>query len=113
MYPTDQAPFHPLVNATDPSFNTSALVAAALYALESTGTRIWQGPGSRSVRLCVPGSTAYYAKFGTSDVVAASTDSMLVVGPGPEIFEVSPSQSHVSLFSSTNVTVNITLGVGR
>ena len=114
MFPTHTQPFQPLVNSSSPSFSSSAMgTTSYAYALESTAlNRLWQGPASRSVRLNAFGSTAYFVNFGSSTVSAASTDSMLVVGPGPEIFSVDPKQTYIAIVSSTSAVVNVTLGVG-
>lgn len=115
MFPLDQISFQPLVNSSSPSFSSSAMGTTSFnYALESTSlNRVWQGPASRSVRLNAFGSTAYFVQFGSSLVSAGSTDSMLVVGPGPEIFSVDPKQTYIAIMSSTSAVVNVTLGVGR
>lgn len=103
-------PFYPIENSTAPSFNSTSLSASTSYVLEST-LRIWQGPSNRSVRLVNANSSAsFFAKFGSSTVAAASSDSILIVGAWPSVFNVSPSQTWVSLVSSTDVTVNVTLG---
>lgn len=108
-------PFYPLDNSTAPSFNSTANEAvAALYALAST-VRVWQGPSNRAVRLTTNGTTEdFYFKFGTSDAVAASTDSTFVPGGVPVVVYVNPSQTHLSLVSagSTIGSVNVTLGYG-
>lgn len=105
-------PFQPLKNSTAPAFESTADNNAVLLPIESTGIREWQFPTSRAVRLAEKTGADYYVKFGTSDVVAASTNSMLVLGSAVEIFRLEAGQSHMSIMSSTSITVNITLGVG-
>jgi len=105
-------PFYPIETSTAPSFNSSAFGAAVAYKLEST-LRVWQGPSNRAVRVIDTGATVgYFVKFGTSDVVAASTDSFLIPTGLPMTVYVSPSQTHVGLFSTATATVNVTLGYG-
>ena len=115
MFPRNQIAFQPLVNSSSPSFSSSAMGTTSFaYALESTAlNRTWQGPTSRSVRLNAFGSTAYFVQFGSSLVLSESTNSMLVVGPGPEIFSVDPKQTYIAIVSSTSAVVNVTLGVGK
>ena len=105
-------PFQALKNSTAPSFESTASTTAVLLALESTSVREWQFPTSRAVRLAEKTGADYYVKFGTSDVVAASTNSMLALGGTVELHRIEAGQSHMSLYSSTDVTVNITLGTG-
>ena len=115
MYPLDQQPFAPLVNSSSPGFNAVAVDNTAVnFALESTAlNRIWQGPSSRSVRLTGLIGDRFYANFGASAVTAASTNSALCIGSVPVIFSVDPKQTYVALVSSTTITINVTLGVGR
>lgn len=105
-------PFQALKNSTAPSFQSTADNTAVLLALESTSVREWQFPTSRVVRLATKAADDYYVKFGTSDVVAASTNSILMLGGTVELHRVEAGQSHMSVVSSTDVTINITLGVG-
>lgn len=105
-------PFYPIENSTAPSFNSTAGSAATAYVLEST-LRVWQGPSNRAVRTTnIDSSAAYYIKLGSSTVVAASSDSFLCVGAVPSILFVAPSQTYISITSSTTVTVNVTVGYG-
>ena len=105
-------PFQALKNSTAPSFESTADNTAVLLALESSGLRQWQFPTSRVVRLAEKTGADYYVKFGTSDVVAASTNSILMLGGTVELHRVEAGQSHMSVYSSTSITVNITLGIG-
>lgn len=107
-------PFYPLDNSTAPCFNSSALGSTAtLYALANSSERIFQGPSNRAIRVASQGSSAaYYVKLGSSLVVAASSDSLLVLGGVPQVLYVEPSQTYVSFVSSTTVTVNVAVGYG-
>jgi len=90
--------------------------ASTYNALSSTAlNRYWKsGPGSRAVRLGCKETGDYYVSFGTSDAVAASTDSFVMLGGTVEIFTpIHPGITHIALFSSTSVTVNVTLGYGQ
>ena len=113
-FPRDQAAFQPLINSSAPAFNSSALGSTTFnYKLDSSGIRDWQGPDSRSVRLLSAVNTPYYVNFGASAVIAETTNSVLCLGGTPAIFSVSPSQTYVAMVSSTTVTVNVALGIGR
>ena len=105
-------PFQPIKNSTAPSFSASGATAAALFAIETSALREWQFPTSRALRFAELTGGDYYVKFGTSDAVAASTDTMLILGGTVEVHRVEPGISHISIWSSTNVTVNVTLGHG-
>lgn len=107
-------PFSP-VPTTAPSFVITADNNSTANALESTGLgRMWQGPHSRSVRLASQGSDDFYIAFGTSLIAASSTDSLLVLGGTAEVFhQVSPQYTYIAVKSSTDVTVNVTIGVGQ
>jgi hypothetical protein len=108
-------PFQP-VDSSGPSFEVSVTNASTYNALESTAlNRYWKsGPGSRSVRLGCKETGDYYVSFGTSDAVAASTDSMVMLGGTVEIFtSIKPADTHIAFYSSTDVTVNLTLGYGQ
>lgn len=114
MFPLDQQAFQPLLNSTAPSFNSSAMGSTTFnYKLDSSGVRDWQGPGTRSVRLLSAVNTPYYINFGASAVIAETTNSVLCLGGTPAIFTVSPAQTYIAMVSSTTVTVNVTLGVGK
>ena len=107
-----ELPFQPISNSTAPAFNSSALTAAALYAIESTSLREWQFPTSRSLRIAEMSGADYYIKTGSSDSVAASTNSMLMLGRSVEVIRLDQKDTHISIMSSTTVTVNVTLGYG-
>jgi len=109
---TFNQPFRP-INSTAPSFRVSVTNASTLNALESTSLREWPNPANRTVRVSSIEAGDYSLKFGTSDAVAASTDSMMVLGGTVEVFEVLPSHTHIAMHSSTDVTVNVTLGKGH
>ena len=104
--------FHP-VSSSEPAFESSALNGpAALYALESTGLSEWQGAGGRSVRIASKKGDDFSVIFGSSDSLATSSGALLTLGGTVEVFALRPSQSHVSVFSSTKVTVSFCLGYG-
>ena len=105
-------PFFPIHGSTSASFNSTALTTAEAYMLESTD-RIWQGPSNRAIRTAnFNSSAAYYIKLGTSTVVANEADSILAIGAWPVEIYVNPSQTYISIVSSTTVTVNVSLGYG-
>ena len=102
------------VNSTEPGFNSTANDTASLLTLESTAVnRYWRGPSGRAVRVASKASDDFFITFGSSNAVATSSGGELVLGGTVEAFWVSPSQSHMSLVSSTDVTVNVTLGYGQ
>ena len=109
----DGRPFWALTNTTAPSFNSTAGSAATAYALESS-TRFWQAPANRSVRVVNVGAAVcdYNLKFGTSTVVAASSDSMLIKSGISTVLHVPVAMTYISVVSSTTLTANITLGYG-
>ncbi len=103
-------PFFPIENSAAPSFNSTALSTAAVYALEATG-REWQGPSNRAVRVASVNSTEpFFVKFGPSTVVASTTNSLLIPGAWPSVFYVTPSQTHISICSAVLITANVTVG---
>ena len=100
------------VNSTAPAFNVSVTNTSTANALESSGAREWDGPGSRTIRLVSGQATDYYVQFGTSSVVA-STLSMLFLGGTVEIpSPIRPGFTHIAMYSSTDMTVNVTIGYG-
>lgn len=111
-----QLPFRP-VESTAPSFEVALTSAnSTANALESTAIfRYWRhGPGSRAIRLATKTADDYYVSFGSTLAVAASTDSMLLLGGTVEIFDpIRPGITHIALQSSTDVTVNVTIGHGQ
>ena len=109
----DGRPFWALTNTTAPSFNSTAGSAPTAYALESS-TRFWQAPANRSVRVVNVGTAVcdYSIKFGTSTVVAASSDSMLIKSGISTVFHAPPQVTYISVMSSTTLTLNVTLGMG-
>lgn len=110
-----QFPFHHIAS-TSPSFEVSLTGAdSTANALQSTGLREWSGPSSRAVRFATRTADDYLAVFGTSDInVGGSTDGMLILGGTVEVIQpTSPRFTHIALQSSTDVTINITLGYGQ
>lgn len=98
--------------STSTSFN-STLGSSGLYLLEDSAVgRIWSGPSNRAVRLASIGTDDFYVAFGSSTIVAASTNSVLMLGGTVEAFYLPPSASYIAIKSSTDVTVNITPGYG-
>lgn len=107
-------PFQP-VNSTAPSFSATFDNTSVTFALESTSIpRQWQGAGSRVVRLTADAPDRYHISFGTTLAVAASSDSVMVLGGVTEIFALrAPGNTHIAFRSSTDVTVNVTIGYGQ
>ena len=112
-----ELPFAPVdfpSTSPSPSFNIAFPGASTANALESTGLRQWNGPTGRAVRLAETGGVDVYINFGTSDVVAASTNSMMMLGNTVEVFSrVRPGMTHIAVFSSTSGSLNVTLGYGQ
>lgn len=107
-----QYAFYPVTSTAGPSFE-STLGSSGLYALESTTVRQWQGASGRAVRIASKAADDFYVNVGSSDIVAASTNSVLILGGTVETFFLRPVQSHIMVFSSTDVTANITIGYGQ
>lgn len=101
--------FLPVIGGS-PAFNTTSVgTTNHSYALEST-TRLWQGPGNRSVRVTnADSAAAFFVEFGDQSV-DASTGSFLVLGKHPNIFGVPANASNIAFISSTNTIINVTLG---
>ena len=110
-------PFHRVFGTTAPSFEAGAtdVFASTASVLESTALgRRFQGP-NRIVRLSEDKGIDYHINFGSSTVVAASTDSILVLGGTVEAFKLQPSDDYIavkSVSTSTGAVVNVTLGYG-
>lgn len=111
-----EKPFTP-VDSTAPSFEVESSATSVATALESTAVnRYWRhGPGSRAIRLATGSSNDYYYSLGSSLAVAASSDSVLMLGGTVEIFTpVKASVTHIALITTgSTATVNITLGYGQ
>jgi hypothetical protein len=100
------------VDGTAPSFNVVATTPSAVYALESSGIREWSGPGGRSLRFACSTAADYHIQYG-STLAVASTDTPLMLGGTVEIpAPIRPGHTHIAFWSSTDVTVNVTLGYG-
>lgn len=83
------------------------------YALESTTlNRMWQQPSNRAVRLACSTADDFYVNFGSSTVVCASSDGVLVLGGSVETFYLAPSQSYIAFSGATGFSVNVSLGYG-
>lgn len=105
--------FQPLVNSSNSAFSSSALSTTSVnYALEATGTRQWQLPTSRSVRIHGMGSANFYVNFGSSTVTCGATNGILCGGE-PIFFRVDPPQAYIAMYSSTSAIVNVALGHGK
>lgn len=112
MSQIDVKAFQPLINSSHTAFSSSALSASSVnYALQSTGTREWQQPSSRSVRVHGVGSANYYINFGSSTVTVGATNGILCGGEN-SIFSVTPAQTYIAMYSSTSAVVNVALGHG-
>lgn len=108
-----QLPFNPIIS-TSASFNLAVSNVSSANALESTAlNRIWQGPSGRAIRIAETGGIDVYIAFGTTLVVAASTDCMMLLGNTVEIFTTKPGNTCIAAFSSTTTTLNLTLGYGQ
>jgi hypothetical protein len=104
--------FYP-VNSTEPAFNSTGTGTSAFFAFESSDTnRVWQGPSGRAVRLSSKAADDYSVVFGTTTAVATSSGGILILGGTVETFRANPGQTHIAIVSSTDVTVNVTLGYG-
>lgn len=104
--------FYP-VRSTEPSFNSTVAGANAFFALESTATnRVWQGPSGRAVRLSSKAADDYSVVFGTTTAVATSSGAILILGGTVETFRLEAGNTHIAIVSSTDVSVNVTLGYG-
>lgn len=102
------------VNSTEPSFDVTVDSTPVLTKLQSTGTgRMWQGPSGRSIRLSCSTAADYRIATGTSLAVAVSTGNMLLLGGTVEGYRPRPQDEYISIVSSTDVTVNVTLGYGQ
>ncbi len=104
------------IDSSETSFEVTIDSTSVATLLESTAVnRYWKsGPGSRSIRLATKTADDYYFQVGSSLVVAASSDSTLLLGGTVEIFnQIKPSNTYIALQSSTDVTINVTLGYGQ
>ena len=108
-----ELPFHP-IDSSDTSFEVVLTEAnSTTNFLESTGVREWSGPGSRVVRFATRTADDYVVKFGSSLATAASSNSMLMLGGTVEVITLSrPSINSIALQSSTDITVNLSIGYG-
>lgn len=99
--------------STAPSFTMTVTTTstASLTAFEST-VRKWTGPHSRAVRLSETSGADYWVNFGSSTIVAASSNSMLVLGGAAEVFCLTPSMAYITAVATTTaVSVNVTCGI--
>ena len=113
--------FQPIRESSAPSFQTSAndthlmtgIEASATDAIDSTNIRKWDYPTNRVIRLASKAGDDFHVALGSSDVVAVANNDMLVLGGAQEILRIQPGQDSISIVSSTDVFVNVTLGYGR
>ena len=107
-------PFQP-IDSTAPSFEVSLTLGnSTANAMESTSAREWIGPTSRAIRVSSKTADDYYLQFGSTLAVASTSVSMLVLGSKVEIFNpIRPGLTNIALQSSTDVTINVTLGYGQ
>ena len=104
--------FYP-VRSTEPSFNSTVGATSNFFAFESSDTnRLWQGPSGRAVRISSKASNDYSVVFGTTTAVATSSGGILILGGTVETFRMEPGNTHIAVVSSTDVSVNVTLGYG-
>lgn len=108
-------PFRP-IRSTAASFNigSTLVFGSTTSAFQSTGTREWSGP-QRDIRLSEDLGVDYYVNFGSSDITASSSGSMLLLGGTVETFHIEPALTHIAISSistSTGAKVNVTLGHG-
>lgn len=109
-----QFPFTP-VNSTAPSFESTLGSTSQFYALQSSAVnRLWNGPSGRAVRFAESSGVDYYLNWGTTLAVAASSDSILMLGGVESVLTPpTPSVTHVAIAGkSTDVVVNLTIGYG-
>jgi hypothetical protein len=108
-----QHPFRPIAS-TAPGFSATFDNTSTIFALQSTGLREWSGPGSQSIRIADTGSNDYHMIIGSSDLVVSSSEGTLIEGGTVEVFsKPTPSNTHIAFVSSTDVTANVTLGMGN
>lgn len=108
-----QHSFRP-INSTAPSFSATFDNTSAIFALESAGVREWEGPGSNTIRIGSLGSDDCHFAIGSSDLVVAAATNMLYQGGTIEVFsKTSPRDTHIVFVSSTDVTMNVSLGYGN
>ena len=115
-------PFQPIRESTSPAFRASGDSTAAVFGLEAsapnaqgaTNVRKWDYPTSRCIRLAQISGNDYFVVLGSSLAVAAADGtSTLVLGGTAEILRVQPGQNSISIVSTTDYEVNITLGYGQ
>lgn len=104
------------INSTAPGIDVTFDNTSTNFALEATGVREWEGPTGRAIRLGTKtASEDFHFILGDSGIVAASSEGTLVLGGTVESFHpiVTSGITHIACVSSTDVTLNITLGYGR
>jgi len=103
------------VMSTAPSFQVSITSASTTNALESTSVREWDGAGGRSIRVSsLTGSGDFHFVLGDSAVTCSSNTTIQMLGGTVEVWsQIKPSHTHIAMYSSTDVTANVTLGYGQ
>lgn len=110
-------PFRPIRGTTAPSFEAGSTTVfnSTTSVFQSTATnRVWSGP-NRSIRLAEGLGADAYVNWGSSDITASSSDSILYLGGTVETFHIEPAHTHIavnSISTSTGTKINITLGYG-
>lgn len=108
-------PFRP-IDSTAPSVTLTASAGVSTgIAIQATG-REWAVAGGRSLRFSEKGGFDYHIQMASASslAVANSTATMGLLGGTVEIISpVKPSWTHISVYSSTDVSVNMTLGYGQ
>ena len=107
-------PFQP-IDSTAPSFQVTVDSTSVATALQSTGVREWfGGPVGRSIRIASITADDYHIQFGSTLAEATTTTSPVILGGTVEVFNpIKPAHTHIAVVSSTDVTVNISLGYGQ
>lgn len=111
-----------------PSMVMTVNASSSNISLESCSTvgRVWAHPPGRTVRIASIAGDDFHVAFGTSTLTIGASSSgngtggngssngMLVLGGTVEVFHLPrPNFSYMAARSSTDVTLNITLGYGN
>lgn len=101
------------ISSTAPGFELSFDNTATNAALESTSIREWRGGGGRMIHIASIRSDSFHVAFGNSDVTVGASNGILILGRTVEKLLVpKPAYTHIACRSSTDVTVNFSLGYG-
>ena len=111
--------FQPVTGTSEHSFTISVTSTPSLTAIAVTTTRNWQYPTSRTIRFAESDGkdTVVHFSMVTSASVtalAATTDSMLLLGGTAEVVRLQAGQDYISVMcaTSTALSLNVTLGTG-